>query len=276
MPCAALCRVPPPRPLSAMPSPLLAQGAQSPAQQAQALEQLLATIGRTRQALPALVRTVLPPASVGQPPAPADRAAQYRAASHECHAAVRTLAEQLQAAEATLNGTAESEKRDPNDIVVRPAAATTVRAPAQEQTQTDGASKTQLSWDKVGEILAAGGRATPSSGHPRGGSPSQEPFVSQHPVPESPEQLEQLLSAWNNTHARANVRTGRTRRGRPVELLFTLKGVLRARISLRWGSGEGREADRPGRCEADYVVCYGLREEVRRQRSFRVRDTSFD
>ncbi|GAA5988889.1 hypothetical protein JCM10908_006212 [Rhodotorula pacifica] len=222
------------------------------------LESILSTLERTRASLPSLIRTVLPSPPTQdlaqlQSTAAADRAVQYRAASSECNSAIRALSDQLEAIEPILSEADQSAEKDQSDILVRPStAAARRRARAAGKGDTNGAS-----WDKVGEILAAGGGASSTRATSSGRGRSVA-FEVQHPVPSSPAQLNDLLATWSTSHPRVRVQITRTRtraaqEEQPVELGLTLRGVMRARIALRWEEDSG--------CEAEYVACYSLKED---------------
>lgn len=227
----------------------MAQPATTPQQKLAALEAILATVSRTRSSLPALVKTVLPDSPLPLVPQSAtDRATAYRTASTECHAAIRVLADQLEAVEVILAETDQSEQRDRTDIVVRPVAANDDGEPRKKQV----ADENKPTWTRVGEILAAGGTTAQLR--------ASEPYKPVHAVPTTSEELEGLLEHWNEAHQRVRIVVTQRQAGRPTELQLTLRGVLRARVALRWVTGNSEGADR---CEADYITCYALKEEVR-------------
>ena len=204
----------------------------SPEQQLAQLQLLLSAVHRTRTALPRLVSTVTSSSSSSSG---GDRTTLYRTAHQECHAAITALQDQLD-----LNAHALDEHADlPVDPLHLP-------PPSRRLIPT------AASWDQVRDILQTTS-TTPKQGRRR--SPPPPPL----PIPTTPANLEALIKAITQHYydpRRVHIRT--TGRVPPRQLELTLRGVLRAHISLRW-----EEEDGDGGCQADYVACYSLMEDVR-------------
>lgn len=199
-----------------------------PEQQLAQLQLLLSAVHRTRSALPRLVST-LSSSSGG------DRTTLYRTAHQECHAAIAALQDQLdlnaQSLEHADHVALEEPPVDPLPPRPRPRTSTT-----------------HASWDQVQDILQT--TTTTTKQRPRIGT-TYSPQQQQLPVPTTQADLDALLKAiTTHYHPRVHVHI-RT----PRQLEFTLRGVLRARIELRWEDDDG--------CQADYVACYSLMEDVR-------------
>ena len=213
-------------------SQLDAMAEMSPEQQLAQLQLLLSAVHRTRTALPRLVSTVTSSSSSTA----GDRTTLYRTAHQECHAAITALQDQLD-----LNAHALDEHADhPVDPLHLP-------PPSRRLVPT------AASWDQVRDILQTTS-TTPKQGRRR--SPHPPPPL---PIPTTPANLEALIKAITQHYydpRRVHIRT--TGRVPPRQLELTLRGVLRAHISLRW-----EEEDGAGGCQADYVTCYSLMEDVR-------------
>lgn len=233
-------------------------------QQLARLQAALAQVHRTRAALPALVAAVLTPSANAAP-----AAVQYRTAAQECHAAIRSLADQLESVQPVLDDAEKSASRDPADIVSR-----LPPPPPQKHPKQDRAT-----WAHVGDILTGGL-------HTAGLAPAAtvtRPFEPQHPVPANPADIDALVRAITDRYPRVRIDVHRARgpaaaQDGPVRRLdLTLRGLLRARISLRWERDSHHKDDddddtgQDGRYEADYVACYSLKEEVRSRTSFQSR-----
>lgn len=201
-------------------------------QQLAQLNVLLSAVHRTRTALPRLVSTVSSSSSSG------DRTALYRTAHQECHAAITALQDQLDQNARTLDHADQLVSLDPLPLPPPP-------PPPPIPTSNPTAS-----WDQVQDILQTA--KTKHRHHHRYPPP---PPQTQLPIPTTPADLDALLKAiTTHYHPRVRIRSIGSR-----QLEFTLRGVLRARISLRW---EEDEDDHTG-CQADYVACYSLIEDVR-------------
>lgn len=215
----------------------------SPEQQISQLNALLVSLGRTRDSLPSLLAAVSSSTSAS----PADRAQTYRQASTECTTAVRALGEQLDALEGVLRAAEQSAQRDPTGIVTRP------QTPKQQPVAPAHAERTP--WAALGDILSGGESRQDKKGKGREVcSPEFDP-------PTTPDELTELARKWSERHSRLRVRiadAGRTRP--PRELRVVLKGVLQATVVLRW---EDRVGEGGKTCEADFVMCHGLGENVR-------------
>ncbi|GAA5864414.1 hypothetical protein JCM3774_002783 [Rhodotorula dairenensis] len=222
----------------------------TPEQQLAALQATLAQVHRTRAALPALVAAVLTPTAAAN----LSPAAQYRTAAQECHAAIRALADQLEAVQPVLDDAELSAARDPADIVAK--------SPQQQRRRPQGATapkpeQDRATWAQVGDILSTPGLHRTGAAA-RTTTTTNRPFEAKHPVPTSPDDLDALLKNISDRYPRVQV-VPHCRTAGPVRRLdLTLRGVLRAEISLRW---ERDAENEPSRCEAEFVACYSLKEE---------------
>ncbi|KWU43932.1 hypothetical protein RHOSPDRAFT_34553 [Rhodotorula sp. JG-1b] len=201
-----------------------------PEQQLAQLQLLLSAVHRTRTALPRLVSTLTSPSA-------ADRTTLYRTAHQECHAAIAALQDQLDLNAHSLEHADQVAREDPpvDPLPPRP----------RPRTSTPHAS-----WDQVQDIL----QTTTTTKQRRIGTTSSP---QQLPVPTSPADLDALLKAiTTHYHPRVHVHIRTTGHHPPPlpprQLEFTLRGVLRARIELRWAD-DG--------CQADYVTCHSLMED---------------
>lgn len=202
-------------------------------QQLAQLTVLLSAVHRTRTALPRLVSTLTSSSSSSSG---GDRTSLYRTAHQECHAAITQLQDQLDLNALTLQHADQLAREHPpvDPLLLLP--------------PPRPASSTHAPWDKVGHILQT---TTTNTKQPRRRSPP--PPI---PVPTTPADLEALIKAiTEHYNARVHIRSIGSR-----QLEFTLRGVMRARISLRW------EDDDDSACQADYVTCYSLMEDVRPSR----------
>ncbi|BGO94387.1 hypothetical protein NBRC10512_002085 [Rhodotorula toruloides] len=209
--------------------------AQSPEQHLAQLSSALSTLTRTRQAIPSLV------ASVSAPLAPLDRANLYRSASAECHAAIKQLAEELNRLEDVLKVAEESERKDPQGIVVRPV------SKREQPTAVKGADP----WQRVGEILGGAAGSADAKGKGR------QSYRPRFDVPSSPQALADLARRWQAEYPRVRIELVGTANAEQRQMTVTLRGVLRAVVKLRW---EGREQDLRA-CETDWVCVYSLKED---------------
>ncbi|GAA5949330.1 hypothetical protein JCM3765_003373 [Sporobolomyces pararoseus] len=188
------------------------------------LESLLPLIQSTRSSLPSLVSSLSPPTPS---PHALDLATLYRLASTRCEQSIKSLSEQLEKVEKTLDLAEESFKKDQKGVVVKEL------------------GKDKDPWQRIGEILAGSNRT---------GSKGNQVFEPRLQAPKSRQELVQFLKTWETNHSRVTLDLKRGAEGdNDAETIeMRLKGVMRAIIVVRW--------ENSSLAMVELAACFSLKE----------------
>ncbi|GAA5821743.1 hypothetical protein JCM11251_001002 [Rhodosporidiobolus azoricus] len=199
------------------------------------LQAALTSLDRTRASLPSLLASSLS----GPSSSSDDRAQAYRTASNECWASIKALVEQLDAIEPVLQAAEASEAKDAKGVGVKPRE-----------------KRVENPWERVGGILSDGGASSSGAGAK---GKAREPFRPQFDPPSEPEELQDLVQKWEEQHPRVKIRLVGAEAGKEArEMRFTLRGVMKTVVVLRW---EDREDGLGREVGVDLVACFSLKED---------------